>query len=65
MKYYQLITIDRYDIANSSIAVVNEDELEEFIGECGLEQEQIKTIRKGVKGADSEEQSWMWIELVG
>lgn len=60
MKYYRLITIDRRDIANSSIDIVDSDELEEFIGESGAEG---KEIKPGWMGADSEEQSWMWQEL--
>jgi len=60
---YQLITINRYDIADSEVHVVTEDFMKKFKKMMKNETEgQIASLRGGYKGLDSEEQSWLWVK---
>ena len=59
---YQHITINRYDIADSEVHVVNEVFLKNWIKLVKATQTEasIASLRGGYKGLDSEEFSWLW-----
>ena len=58
---YQLIIIDRYNIADSTVVVVTEEFIEKF-EEMITEQTGIATASIGsdYEGLDDEEQSYLW-----
>lgn len=61
---YQLITINRYDIADSEVHVVTEEFLKNWIKLVKSTQTEapIASLRGGYKGLDSEEMSWLWVK---
>lgn len=60
---YQLITINRYDIADSEVHVVTEEFMKKWVKFMKNETEApIASLRGGYKGLDSEEFSWLWVK---
>ena len=61
---YQLITINRYDIADSEVHVVTEEFLKTWIKFVKATETEapIASLRGGYKGLDSEEMSWLWVK---
>ena len=61
---YQLITINRYDIADSEVHVVTEEFLKKWIKFVKTNETEapIASLRGGYKGLDSEEMSWLWVK---
>ena len=61
---YQLITINRYDIADSEVHVVTEEFLKTWIKLVKTNETEapIASLRGGYKGLDSEEMSWLWVK---
>jgi len=60
---YQLIVIDRYDIANSTVVVVTDKFIKDFVKMQKSETEGVvASLRGGYKGLDSEEQSFLWVK---
>ena len=60
---YQLITINRYDIADSEVHVVPEEFMKKWLKFIKNETEaSIASLRGGYKGLDSEEMSWLWVK---
>ena len=58
---YQLITINRYDIADSEVHVVPQEFMKKWLKFMKNETEaSIASLRGGYKGLDSEEFSWLW-----
>ena len=60
---YQLITINRYDIADSEVHVVPQEFMKKWLKFMKNETEaSIASLRGGYKGLDSEEESWLWVK---
>jgi hypothetical protein len=60
---YQLITINRYDIADSEVHVVPQEFMKKWLKFIKNETEaSIASLRGGYKGLDSEEMSWLWVK---
>ena len=60
---YQLITINRYDIADSEVHVVTEEFMKKWVKFMKTQTEaSIASLRGGYKGLDSEEMSWLWVK---
>ena len=60
---YQLIVVDRYDIANSTVVVVTDKFIKDFVKMMKNETEgQIASLKGGYKGLDNEEQSFLWVK---
>ena len=60
---YQLITINRYDIADSEVHVVPQEFMKKWLKFIKNETEaSIASLRGGYKGLDSEEFSWLWVK---
>jgi hypothetical protein len=60
---YQLIVIDRYDIANSTVVVVTDKFIKDFVKMQKSETEGVvASLKGGYKGLDNEEQSFLWVK---
>ena len=61
---YQLISINRYDIADSEVHVVPEGFIKTWIKlvKSTETEASIASLRGGYKGLDSEEMSWLWVK---
>ena len=60
---YQIIVIDRYDIADSTVVVVTDKFIKNFVKYQKSETDgQIASLKCGYKGVDNEEQSFLWVK---
>ena len=60
---YQLIVIDRYDIADSIAVVVTDKFIKNYVKYQKSETDgQIASLKCGYKGVDNEEQSFLWVK---
>ena len=59
---YQLITINRYNIADSEVHVVTQEFLKNWLKLMKTNETEapIASLRGGYQGLDSEEMSWLW-----
>ena len=60
---YQLIIIDRYDIVDSTVVVVTDKFIKNYVKYQKSETDgQIASLKCGYKGLDNEEQSFLWVK---